>query len=123
MSKLPTITIAIIWFLGTIFALIQLYGSADNMQYPLKASLYYLGASLIIGFVVIKFRNNLSKKATIINNIIITLFTVEGVLFALICLYSLIPETRVDSLASSIFFFAGMLASSSIFFAKPKIQN
>ncbi len=123
MHRFSTLILGITWIVGTVFTLIQLYASADGLQYPFTASLYYLGTSLIMIFVVIKFRNKVSKKAVIINNLIITIFTVESILLTLICFYSLEPQTRVESLAGSIFFFAGMIVSSSVFFVRTKIQN
>jgi hypothetical protein len=123
MNKFSTLILSVIWIVGTILTLIQLYASADGLQYPFTASLYYLGTSLIMTLVVIKFRNEVSKKAVIMNNLIITIFTVESILLALICFYSLEPQTRVESLASSIFFLAGMVVGSSVFFVSSKVQN
>lgn len=123
MNKFSTLILSVIWIVGTIFTLIQIYASSDGLQYPFTASMYYLVTSLIMTFVVIKFRNEVSKKAVIMNNLIITIFTVESILLALICFYSLESQTRVESLAGSIFFFAGMIVSSSVFFVRTKIQN
>jgi len=123
MNKFSTLILSIILIVGTIFTLIQLYASEDGLQYPFLASLYYLGTSLIMTFVVIKFKNKVRKKAVIMNNLIITIFTVESILLALICFYSLEPQTRVESLAASIFFFAGMIVSSSAFFVRSIVQN
>lgn len=123
MNRFSTLILSVIWIIGTIFTLIQLYASPDGLQYPCIASLYYLITSLIMTFVVIKFRNEVSKKAVIMNNLIIAIFTVESILLALICFYSLEIQGRVESLAGSIFFFAGMIVSSSVFFVRTKIQN
>jgi len=123
MSKFSTLILSALWIIGTILTLIQLYASADGLQYPFTASLYYLGTSLIMALIVIKSRNDVSKKAVIMNNLIITIFTFESILLALICFYSLEPQTRVESLAGSIFFFSGMIVSSSVFFVKPKVQD
>lgn len=123
MSRFSTLILSALWIVGTILTLIQLYASSDGLQYPFTASLYYLGTSLIMTFIVIKFRDEVSKKAVIMNNLIITIFTVESILLALICFYSLEPQTRVESLAGSIFFFAGMIVSSSVFFVKSKAQD
>jgi len=123
MSRFSTLILSVIWIFGTIFTLIQLYASADGLQYPFTASIYYLGTSLVMTFIVIKFKNEVSKKAVIMNNMIISIFTVESILFTLICSYSLEPQTRVESLAGSIFFFAGMIVSSSVFFVRSKVQN
>jgi len=123
MSRFSTLILSVIWIFGTIFTLIQLYASADGLQYPFTASIYYLGTSLVMTFIVIKFKNEVSKKAVIMNNMIISIFTVESILFTLICYYSLEPQTRVESLAGSNFFFAGMIVSSSVFFVRSKVQN
>ena len=123
MNRFSTLILIVIWILGTIFTLIQLYASPDGLQYPFTASMYYLVTSLIMTFVVIKFRNVVSKKAVIMNNLIIAIFTVESILLALICFYSLEIQVRVESLAGSIFFLAGMIVSSSVFFVRTKIQN
>jgi hypothetical protein len=117
MNKYTTLLLSILLIMGTLSALMQLYDSSD-VQHPLTASLYFLVTSLVMMFVVIKYSNEIKYKI-----LIIAIFTIESVLLALICLYSLEPQSRVESLASSIFFFSGMLASSSIFFASSKVKN
>lgn len=123
MSRFSTLILSVIWIVGTVFTLMPLYASADGLQYPFTASMYYLGTSLMMTFVVIKFRNEVSKNAVIMNNLIISIFAVESILLALICFYSLDPQTRVESLAGSIFFFAGMIVSSSVFFVRSKVKD
>lgn len=123
MNRFLTLILGSLLVAGTILALIQLYASADGLQHPFTASLYYFGTSLIMISLVMKYRNDISIKHVILNNIIIGLFTINGIVLALICLYALESQSRVESLASSIFFFAGMLASSSVFFVRSKIKN
>lgn len=123
MNRFSTLILSILLVVGTILTLIQLYASADELQHPFTASLYYFGISVIIISLVIKSRNDISIKHMILNNIIISIFTINGIVLALICLYALEPQSRVESLASSIFFFSGMLASSSVFFVRSKIEN
>jgi len=118
MNKYSTLLLSILLIMGTFLALMPLYASSDGLQHPLTASLYFLVTSLVMMFVVIKYSNEIKNKI-----LIIAIFTIESVPLALICLYSLEPESRVESLASSIFFFSGMLASSSIFFASSKVKN
>ena len=123
MYKYSTLIFSILFILGTILSLIELYASSDGLQYPISSSLYYLTTSLIMIFVFFKFNQQLVKKVFLINNLIIILFTIHGVILALICLYALEPDNRVESLASSIFFFSSMIASASIFFVKSKVEE
>ena len=118
MHKYSTLILVVLLFVGTVLTLIQLYASTDGLQHPFNASLYYLGTSITMILLLIKFRKVTSKKFVIINNFLITIFTLNSIVFALICLYTLEPVGRVDSLASAIFFFAGMIASSSAFFVR-----
>lgn len=118
MYKYSTFIFSILFMIGTILSLIELYASSDGLQYPVSSSLYYLTASLFMIFILFKFNQQIVKKAFFINNFIIIVFAIEGVILALICLYALEPDTRVESLASSIFFFSSMIASASIFFVK-----
>jgi len=120
MHRYLTLILTVLLVVGTTLALIELYASADTIQYPLSASIYYLGTSLLMILFVLKFRRDVSKNLFIINSILITIFIVDGVLLALICLYALEPITRVETLASSIFFFSGMITGSSLFFVKPE---
>lgn len=123
MNRFSTLILGFLLVVGTTLTLIQLYASADGLQHPFTASLYYFGTSVIIILLIIKSRNDISIKHVILNNIIISIFTINGIVLALICLYALEPQSNVESLASSIFFFAGMLASSSVFFVRSKIKN
>lgn len=118
MHKYSTLILVALMVAGTVLTLIQLYTSTDGLQHPFTASLYYLGTSITVILLLMKFRRNTSKKLVIMNNFVITIFTFNSIILSLICLYSLEPEGRVDSLASAIFFFAGMIASSSAFFVR-----
>lgn len=118
MHKYSTLILVALMVAGTVLTLIQLYTSTDGLQHPFTASLYYLGTSITMILLLIKFRKVTSKKFVIINNFLITIFTLNSIVFALICLYALEPEGRVDSLASAIFYFAGMIAGSSAFFVR-----
>lgn len=119
MHKYSTLILVALMVVGTVLTLIQLYTSTDDLQYPFTASLYYLGTSITMILLLMKFRKDTNKKLVIINNFVIIIFTLNSIVFALICLYALEPEGRVDSLASAIFFFAGMIAGSSVFFVRP----
>lgn len=121
MSKFLTYIIFILLIVATFLALAELY--AEGEQNPLIASQYYLGTSLIIVILLIRFSKNISKKLFIINTIIISLFTLQSIFFALTCLYALEPENKVASFASSIFFLAGMIVGSSTFFISSKIKT
>ena len=118
MNKFLPYIVSFILIIGTMLTLIQLYASADNIQHPLMASIYYFITSLILIIFIINFRKETKKVFVIINNIIISIFTIHSIIFALICLYALEPQIGVQSFASAIFFFSGMLASSSLFFVK-----
>lgn len=122
MNKFLTLILTILFLVGTSLSLMELYSSENSLEHPFIASLYYLGTSIIIVLIVIRFSKDISKKVFIINSLIISLFTIMSILFALICLYTLVPQSRVESLASSIFFFAGMLAGSSTFFVSDRIK-
>lgn len=119
MHKYSTLILVALIVTGTVLTLIQLYTNIDGLQHPFTASLYYLGTSITMISLLMKFSKDTSKKLMIINNFVITIFTLNSIVFALICLYTLEPEGRVDSLASAIFFFAGMIASSSAFWVCP----
>lgn len=119
MHRYLTMILTILLVVGTSLALIELYASADAIQYPLRASLYYLGTSLLMIFFIIKFTKDISKNLFIMNIILIIIFIADGMLLALICLYALEPVTRIETLASSIFFLSGMIAGSSLFFTRP----
>lgn len=123
MHKYSTLLLTILMISGTLLSLIQLYATSDGLQYPLTASIYYLLSSLFIIFVFIIYSKEARRKILIVNSLIIVFFTIESLLFALICLYSLEPQSRVESLASSIFFFSGMIASGSIFFSRAEVKN
>jgi len=123
MHKFQTLILGVLMIVGLILALIQLYASSDGLQYPFTASLYYLGTSFTMIFLIFKYRKDISKKLVIVNNIIVSLFAMNSLVLALICFYALEPQSRVESLAGSIFFFAGMIVSSSAFFVRPKVKN
>jgi hypothetical protein len=117
MPKFSTLILTALFVVGATLSLIQLYAGSDGLQHPFIASLYYFVTAILMISSLFKFRRDTSKIVLIINNLVITLFTVASVIFALICLYALEPEGSMDSLAGAIFFIAGMLASSAIFFA------
>jgi hypothetical protein len=123
MHKFSALILSSIFVSGTVLALLQLYASADGLQHPLRASLYYLGSAIAMISVLVKFRKNSSKRLIVINNALISIFAVNSIVLALICLYALQPEGRVDSLAGAIFFFAGMVAGSSAFFVRAKAND
>jgi hypothetical protein len=123
MSRFLTLILVVLMVFGTFTALIQLYASSDNLQHPFEASLFYLGTAFIMVLVIFRFRKETSKKHLIMNNFFISIFTFQSLIFALICLYALEPQSRVETLASSLFFFAGMIVSSSSFFVSPKLEN
>ena len=123
MNRFLTLMLGVLMIIGLLSALIQLYASSDGLQHPFAASLYYLGTSLIMISLIITFRIDINKKVMIANNIIISIFAMNSIVLALICLYSVEPQSRVESLASSIFFCAGMILSSSALFVRPKIKS
>ena len=123
MNRFQTLILGVLMIAGLILALIQLYVSSDGLQHPFRASLYYLGTSFTMIFLIVKYRKDITKKLLITNNIIVSVFAFNSLVLALICLYSLNPQTRVESLASSIFFFAGMILSSSTLFVRTKIKD
>jgi hypothetical protein len=116
MNKYSILILIILVVVGTVLSLMQLDINSDRLQNYLIASIYYFATSLIIVLLLIKFKKDSTKKVFILNNLIVSLFTIDGVIFALSCLYVVELEAQVEPLASSIFFLSGMIASSSLFF-------
>lgn len=123
MHKFSTSILSITFMIGILLSLIELYASSDKLQHPLSSSIYYLITSLIMIFLLLKFSTDIVKRTLLINNFIIAIFAIQGVLLALICLYALEPKTKVEFFASSIFFFSSMLASGSVFFVQNRAEK
>jgi len=101
-----------------------IYGGYDLQVTLLSVSELFMIGAIVLSIINIKTNISVSKIIRRINILIINLFAISGVIFALICFYSLPIEQPLDiaPLAASIFFFSSMVASSSIFFFSSKVR-
>ena len=110
-----TIIVLIVGFMGYSFCIMQIYSSPDGNSYPFNASLIYLGTATFIFVFLLTLKEDISKIMKWINILLVLVFGISSILYALICLYALPHEDGMDPLASAVFVVSGMISFASIF--------
>ena len=110
-----TIIVFFVGFMGYSFCIMQIYSSPDGNSYPFNASLIYLGTATFIFVFLLTLKEDISKIMKWINILLVLVFGISSILYALICLYALPNEDGMDPLASAVFVVSGMLSFASIF--------
>ncbi len=112
---LTTILVLIVGFVGIIFSLMQMYSSPDGNSYPFNGSLIYFGTSIFLFLFLFTLKQDIIKNIKWINILLVIIFSILGLLLALICLYAPPIEENIEPLASAIFIVSSMISLSSIF--------
>ena len=117
-SKIVSLILTFLAIASFLVTLGEMYTSYN----VLKSSIYYLLAPILMAVVLIIFKKYTQESIKWLNIIALSMYAFFAFIFSLIALYSS-PSDKVEALAASIFYLAGILAVCNMVFIKYKGTN